>query len=190
MTRHWYIPDFREGIPGTEIVDRLGNLDIDDIARIALGATLLGAGGGGDPYISLLAARQLYADGGRPANVIRVSDLDDDAQVLCVAGFGAPTVEKERLFELPHVIHSIRTLEKHIGRKADALIAAEMGGCNALMPILAASDCDLPGRRRRRHGARLSRVADDEFFAEWDFRFAFRPGRRAPQHRHLPQPGQ
>ena len=122
----------------------LDSLDIDDVERIALGATLLGAGGGGDPYISMLAARQLYAGGGHRANVIKLSDLDDDSLVLCVAGFGAPTVEKERLFELPHVIHSIRTLEKHIGRKADALIAAEMGGCNALMPILAASDCDLP----------------------------------------------
>ena len=125
-------------------MDRLGKLDIDDVARIALGATLLGAGGGGDPYISLLAARQIYANGGHPANLISLPDLDDDAQVLCVAGFGAPTVEKERLFELPHVIHSIRTLEKHIGRKADALIAAEMGGCNALMPLLAASECDVP----------------------------------------------
>ena len=122
---------------------RLGILDIDDVARIALGATLLGAGGGGDPYISLLAARQIYAGGGRPANLIKLSDLDDDAQVLCVAGFGAPTVEKERLFELPHVIHSIRTLEKHIGRRADALIAAEMGGCNALMPLLAATECEV-----------------------------------------------
>ena len=123
---------------------RLWNLDIDDVAQIALGASLLGAGGGGDPYISLLAARQAFATGGHQANLIKVSDLDDDAQVLCVAGFGAPTVEKERLFELSHLMHSIRTLEEHIGRKADALIAAEMGGCNALIPILAATDCGLP----------------------------------------------
>ena len=126
------------------MADSLCSLDIDHVGRIALGATLLGAGGGGDPYISLLAARQVYAGGGRPANLIPLSELDDDAQVICVAGFGAPTVEKERLFELPHLVHAIRTLEKHLGRKADALISAEMGGCNALIPIVAASECGLP----------------------------------------------
>ena len=123
---------------------RLRTLEIEQVARIALGATLLGAGGGGDPYISLLATRQIYANGARKANLIRLSELDDDAQVICVAGFGAPTVEKERLFELSHLSHAVRTLEKHIGRKADALIPAEMGGCNALIPIVAASECGLP----------------------------------------------
>lgn len=126
------------------MADSLRTLDIDHVARIALGATLLGAGGGGDPYISLLAARQIYAQGGRPADLIPLSELDDDAQVICVAGFGAPTVEKERLFELSHLVHSIRTLEQHLGREADALIPAEMGGFNALVPIMAATDCGLP----------------------------------------------
>ena len=71
--------------------DSLRKLDIDQVARIAMGATLLGAGGGGDPYISLLAARQFHAQGGGHANLIGLADLDDDAQVICVAGFGAPT---------------------------------------------------------------------------------------------------
>ena len=126
------------------MADNLRPLDIDQMARIAKGATLLGAGGGGDPYISLLAARQFHAQGGGHASLIGLADLDDDAQVICVAGFGAPTVEKERLFELPHVVHSVRTLEEHIGRKADALIPAEMGGCNSLIPIVAAAACGLP----------------------------------------------
>ena len=119
-------------------------LDIDDVARIAMGATLLGAGGGGDPYISLLAARQLFASGARHVDVVDVDDLDKDALVLTVAGFGAPTVEKEKLFDLDQLMHSLRTLEKHIGREADALIAAEMGGGNALVPILAAAASGLP----------------------------------------------
>lgn len=124
--------------------DTLRKLDIDQVARIAKGATLLGAGGGGDPYISLLAARQFHAQGGGHADLIKLPDLDDEAQVICVAGFGAPTVEKERLFELSHVVHAVRTLEAHIGRKADALIPAEMGGCNSLIPIVAAAACRLP----------------------------------------------
>lgn len=119
-------------------------LSIEDIEAIAIGATLLGAGGGGDPYISLLAARQLYEQGGRQADIVSLDSLRDDAFVLCVAGFGAPTVMKERLFEPAHVLHAIRALEKHLGRNADALIAAEMGGGNALYPVLAAAECGLP----------------------------------------------
>ena len=126
------------------MAEGLRSLDIDHASRIALGATLLGAGGGGDPYISLLAARQIYGDGGRPADLIRLSELDDDALVISVAGFGAPTVQKERLFELSHLVHAIRVLEQHLGRKTDALIPAEMGGFNALIPIMAASECGLP----------------------------------------------
>ncbi|MDD9999582.1 MAG: DUF917 domain-containing protein [Rhodospirillaceae bacterium] len=133
-----------DAIPVSATGESLRSLDIDQVARIAMGATLLGAGGGGDPYISLLAARQFHAQGGGHADLISLRDLDDDAQVICVAGFGAPTVEKERLFELPHVVHSVRTLEDHIGRKADALISAEMGGCNSLIPIVAAAACGLP----------------------------------------------
>ena len=119
-------------------------LDIEDIARIATGATLLGAGGGGDPYISVLAAKQIFADGGSDVRVIAVDDLDDDALILTVAGFGAPTVEKEKLFDLDQLMHSLRALEKYIGRAADALIAVEMGGCNALVPILGAAASGLP----------------------------------------------
>ena len=119
-------------------------LEIEDVARIAQGATLLGAGGGGDPYISLLAARQIFDDGGRDVNVIGVDDVDDDALILTVAGFGAPTVGKEKLFDLDQLMHSLRTLEKYTGRKADALIAVEMGGGNALVPILAAAASGLP----------------------------------------------
>ena len=122
----------------------LRSLEIGDVAKIALGATLLGCGGGGDPYVSLLAARQLYAEGSRRANLVGLSELDDDAQVICVAGFGAPTVEKERLFELSHLLHAVRTLEEHLRRRVDALIPAEMGGSNALIPIMAASACGLP----------------------------------------------
>lgn len=126
------------------MADKLRNLHIDEVAQIAMGATLLGGGGGGDPYISLLAARQLLANGGPHAKLVKLPDLDDDAQVICVAGFGAPTVEKERLFEMSRILHAIRTLEEHLGRNADALIPAEMGGLNSLVPIVAAAACELP----------------------------------------------
>ena len=126
------------------MADNLRKLHIDEVAQIAMGATLLGGGGGGDPYITLLAARQLLANGGPYANLVKLTDLDDDAQVICVAGFGAPTVEKERLFEMSRILHAIRTLEEHLGRNADALIPAEMGGLNSLVPIVAAAACELP----------------------------------------------
>ena len=39
-------------------------IDIGDIDDMALGATLLGTGGGGDPYIAKLMVKQAIADHG------------------------------------------------------------------------------------------------------------------------------
>ena len=52
-------------------------LTIDDIDDLALGATLLGTGGGGDPYVGKLLVKQAIADHG-PAMVVDPEDLPDD----------------------------------------------------------------------------------------------------------------
>jgi len=39
------------------------SLTLDDIEALAVGAWILGAGGGGSPYLGLLNMRRLYAEG-------------------------------------------------------------------------------------------------------------------------------
>jgi len=71
-------------------------LTIDEIDDLALGATLLGTGGGGDPYVGKLLVKQAIADHG-PAKVVEPEELPDDGRVLTTAIIGAPTVILEKI---------------------------------------------------------------------------------------------
>ena len=114
--------------------------DLEDLAR---GAAFLGAGGGGDPYLGrLLAERAVAAHG--PVPLIDVDDLADDSMVFPVAFMGAPTVMLEKLISGTEIELALSALERHLGRKADAVISGEIGGANSLIPVMVAAVRGLP----------------------------------------------
>ena len=55
-------------------------LDERNIEDIALGAAVLGTGGGGDPYIGMLMARRAIRDYG-PVELYSLDELDDDVNL-------------------------------------------------------------------------------------------------------------
>jgi len=59
---------------------------LDDIEALAVGAWILGAGGG-SPYLGLLNMRRLYADGHR-ISLMSPLDLADDDWVAIVSNMG------------------------------------------------------------------------------------------------------
>jgi len=118
-------------------------LDEPDIDRIALGAGILGTGGGGNPYLGSLVAKALLREGRRIC-LVRPSDLAADAQVLALSGIGAPTVGVERMAEGDEGLRVVRAMEDYTGRRIDALIADEVGGSNAMTPMIAAAKLDIP----------------------------------------------
>src|SRR4030088_613249 len=67
-----------------EAVGRLGNamplrdITLEDIESLAVGAWVLGTGGGGSPYLGLLNMRALYKEGHR-VKLMPSADLLDDA---------------------------------------------------------------------------------------------------------------
>ena len=63
-------------------------IGISDIEDIALGAALLGAGGGGDPYIGKLLAIGAVKECGE-VSLIDVDELSDDDVVVPVASVGS-----------------------------------------------------------------------------------------------------
>jgi uncharacterized protein len=71
-------------------------LTTDQLEALAVGASFLGTGGGGDPYIGSLMARQALEAHG-PVTVIDPEDLPDDALCVMSAVMGAPTVLVEKL---------------------------------------------------------------------------------------------
>ena len=119
---------------------------------LSLGAAVLGTGGGGDPYIGKLLARQAITELG-PVTVLEPADIADDAICAMSAVMGAPTVLVEKLPGGDEQARAFRALERHLGQSITHVICAEVGGLNSMLPIVAAArlglplvDCDAMGR--------------------------------------------
>ena len=119
------------------------SLKIGDLEHIARGAALLGTGGGGDPYIGALLAEQMVRKYG-PVEVISINEVSPSWTVLPIAYIGAPTVAVEKLIDIDALETAFSEMEKQIGARADAVISAEMGGCNSMIPISIAAKRGLP----------------------------------------------
>lgn len=118
-------------------------LQLSDIEDLARGAAILGTGGGGDPYLGGLMLRQALLDGG-VVDLIDVEELRDDAFALPFAMMGAPTVIVEKLPNGGESIAALRAMEAHVGKKVDAILCAEIGGINALLPLVLGASLGLP----------------------------------------------
>jgi uncharacterized protein len=130
----------------------LRQLGESHLEALALGAAVLGTGGGGDPYIGKLLARQAIAELG-PVTVLDPEDIADDALCAMSAVMGAPTVLVEKPPSGEEQARAFRALETHLGRSITHVICAEVGGLNSMLPIVAAArmslplvDCDAMGR--------------------------------------------
>ncbi|MGD8356927.1 MAG: DUF917 domain-containing protein [Lysobacterales bacterium] len=114
--------------------------DVRDLAR---GAAFLGVGGGGDPYVGQLMLQQEVLKGNYP-NVIKASELADDARVLSVCGIGSPPVLVEHLLSSRLLSELMDRMEDYVGYKIDALISAEIGGLNSVMTLGVAAQRNVP----------------------------------------------
>ena len=114
----------------------------DVLESIAIGAGILGTGGGGNPYIGQLRARQAIRQWG-PVTVLDPQELPEDARVVCVGGIGAPTVGIEKVRDLQSY-YALRAIEEYTGETATALISNEIGGSNSVEPLIPAAMAGLP----------------------------------------------
>lgn len=74
--------------------------DIDDLA---VGAAVLGTGGGGDPYIGKLLAKAAIEKYG-PVDLLSLEDVPDGAAVVACGAMGAPTILIEKIPPVTKVI--------------------------------------------------------------------------------------
>ncbi|MEJ3658652.1 DUF917 domain-containing protein [Actinomycetes bacterium KLBMP 9759] len=114
--------------------------DLPDLAR---GAALLGTGGGGDPYIGRLMVEAAMREHG-PVTVLDLDELADDTFVVPTAMMGAPTVMVEKIPRGDEAVLALRTLERELGRTADATMPIECGGINSMIPLAVAARTGLP----------------------------------------------
>src|SRR5262252_3141936 len=118
-------------------------LDPDSLRALARGCAVLGAGGGGDPYLGLLQALQATEDYG-PVLLVDIDELPDDSLIMPCGGIGAPTVSIEKIENGDEGGRLLEHLEFLTGRRVAALMAAEIGGGNGLLPITYAARLGLP----------------------------------------------
>jgi DUF917 family protein len=114
--------------------------ELDDLA---IGAAILGTGGGGNPYVGKLLARAALRDHG-PVTVVDVDEVDDDALVVASAMMGAPTVIVEKLPSGREALAAFEALQERLGREITHTMAIEAGGLNSTMPFTVAAPLGLP----------------------------------------------
>jgi DUF917 family protein len=118
-------------------------LDPSSLRALARGCAVLGAGGGGDPYLGLLQALQATEDFG-PVPLVDLDELPDDSLIMPCGGIGAPTVSIEKIENGDEGDRLREHLEMLTGRRVSALMAAEIGGSNGLLPVAWAARLGLP----------------------------------------------
>lgn len=118
-------------------------IGVEEMEYLAIGAAVLGTGGGGDPYIGKLMAQQAIEECG-PVTLLDPEEVPDDALVVPVAMMGAPTVFFEKIPNGDEALHSLRRLEDHLGKKAYAVMPMECGGLNSTIPFVVAARAGLP----------------------------------------------
>ena len=114
-----------------------------DMEELALGAAVLGTGGGGDPYVGKLMAIEAIRKHG-PVQLIDPSELKDDDLIVPAAMMGAPTVMVEKIPRGEEIIKAFQAVENYLGRKITATMSIEAGGLNSTTPFSVAATLGIP----------------------------------------------
>ncbi|AJE47045.1 DUF917 domain-containing protein [Celeribacter indicus] len=118
-------------------------LQPEDLEDIAVGAAVLGTGGGGDPYIGKLLARGAIQSHG-PVRLVSLEELQDDARVITCGAMGAPTIVLEKVPSGDEMLMALRHYEEVTGDRVTAIMPFEAGGLNSCLPIVLAAQTGLP----------------------------------------------
>jgi len=119
---------------------RVGEEHLDDLA---VGAAILGTGGGGNPYVGKLLAKQAIRAHGE-VELVSVDEVPEDALVVPSAMMGAPTVMVEKLPRGDEIIRAFKALQEYLGRPITHTVSAEAGGLNSTTPFAVAAQMGIP----------------------------------------------
>jgi DUF917 family protein len=118
-------------------------LDHKALEEIALGATVLGTGGGGDPTLGKLMAQQAVAQHG-PVQLLPLDEVPNEEWIIPTAMMGAPTVLVEKIPSGTEVLEAFRMLERRLQCRALATLSIEAGGVNSMIPMVVAASLGVP----------------------------------------------
>lgn len=116
---------------------------MSNIEAYALGCALLSAGGGGDPAIGSVMARQAISERG-PVEVLDADAVDPDALVMPCGLIGSPTVAQERVWNGQEAVQLARAVEGLMWSPVSMLMCYEIAGVNGLLPVMWAAGLGKP----------------------------------------------
>ncbi len=119
---------------------RVGEGQLDDLA---VGAAVLGTGGGGNPYLGAVLTKQVIREHG-PVELVTVDEVPDDALVVATAGMGAPTVGVEKLPRGDEHVRALQALQSYLGRPITHTVSIEAGGSNSTVPLRVGATLRIP----------------------------------------------
>jgi hypothetical protein len=115
----------------------------EDLAALARGCAVLGAGGGGDPGPLLLMAERVL-DREQGIELIGTEQVEPEQLVVPVGLIGAPTVALERIWNGEEGRVLVEAMERIFRTPVAAVMPYEIGGANGLLPLIWASRLGLP----------------------------------------------
>ncbi|MEF9841493.1 MAG: DUF917 domain-containing protein [Raoultibacter sp.] len=118
-------------------------IGVEEIEDMALGATVLGAGGGGDPYVGKLMAIEAIRRHGK-VELITPDEVPDDAMIAPSSMMGAPTIMVEKICSGEEPMNTYDGLVKELGQELFAILAIEAGGVNSMVPFILGATRHLP----------------------------------------------
>ena len=118
-------------------------IGLDELLALSTGATVLGTGGGGDPFIGRLMAEAAIRRYG-PIRLVDLDELPEEGLVIPAAMMGAPTVMVEKIPNGDEIRRAVEQLERVLEQKAVAIMVIEAGGINSMIPLAVAAQLGLP----------------------------------------------
>lgn len=124
-------------------MERINEITVENLYPISIGAAMLGTGGGGDPKIGYLMAKQAIQTYG-PVELVYIDQVDDEATVAALSMMGAPSVVLEKIPNGREFNQLFEKIENDFEVKIDYLYPVEAGGINSMIPIIGAAQKRVP----------------------------------------------
>lgn len=124
-----------------QVRNRVWYISETDLDWITIGCYILGTGGGGSPYASMIRLREEFHQGA-VVTVVSPEDLQDDDTVGCGGGIGSPTVSIEKLAG-NELLEAQEELAKILNKPITHTISVEIGGGNGLQSMILGSSLNM-----------------------------------------------
>ncbi len=121
----------------------INEINTENLYTISIGAAMLGTGGGGDPKIGYLMAKQAIEENGS-VKLVRLDEIDDEATVAALSMMGAPSVVLEKIPNGREFTELFDKIETDFKTTIDYLYPVEAGGINSMIPIIGAAKKGVP----------------------------------------------